>query len=765
MASRELSIVMAVKGAAQAISQIRAVDKATGNLGRTAGRGVRTAAGNLVKGATIIAGGTAALVGASVKAASDFETAFTGVEKTVAASDLELANLKKTILDLSTTIPISATELAALGEAAGALGVDVKNIDEFIRVTALIGETTDVSSEQAATSLGVLQNVLGLTAEEYERFGAALVGLGNDGASTESQILAITERFGAAGKLAGLTTTQILGLSSATASLGIEAEAGGTSLQKLALQGIEIVAQGGKKLELFARTAGMSAKQFERAWKEDAGGALTDFLTGLGKLDQGQQVLTLGKLGLSGERLTRTLLGLANGSEELNRQMGVSEKAWEDNIALQEEASKKFKTLSAQGQLLRNAFTRAGIAVGTGLLEPLSRVAGILTESLTDTKTIQKLERLGESLGASLESLVTKIGPNIPAIVERLADAFSEVAEFIADIDFDKLGKSIPWDAIGRSMELAGRGAKIVYELFTSLPSWVQTAVLTGWGLNKLTGGALGSILGQVVAKGVGAMMVKAGIVNVNGPVAGGGGKGGGLPVPTLSVAAGAAAGGGFLAAGPLAAAVAVAVPLVMLLAIPLLTKGKPGQGGPSPGGANARWDGEAFNQQFMKSLSPALAAAAYGPEARQSDNLTRARIDAVSDKVNEQTGFVTGELHATTAAINAQTGFVTGSLTQMDAAIVQSAASAERGRNAVKDATDRVRTGIDGVKLAYQTKTGEVVAATREAARVFQNKKLTANTTVRVNVTTKVTTRDIVQSAYAARQYGFTTPSGFGAV
>jgi hypothetical protein len=54
-------------------------------------------------------------------------------------------------------------------------------------------------------------------------------------------------------------------------------------------------------------------------------------------------------------------------------------------------------------------------------------------------------------------------------------------------------------------------------QAFTSLPPWVQTAVITGWGLNKLTGGALGSIVGEL-GKGLikGVLGMNAGVVNIN---------------------------------------------------------------------------------------------------------------------------------------------------------------------------------------------------------------------------------------------------------
>jgi hypothetical protein len=89
-------------------------------------------------------------------------------------------------------------------------------------------------------------------------------------------------------------------------------------------------------------------------------------------------------------------------------------------------------------------------------------------------------------------------------------------------------------------MSMAGKGAKAAFDLFTGLPPWVQTAVITGWGLNKLTGGALGSIIGQLgsgLIKGV--LGMNAGVVNINAAVVNGGGGlpgGGRVPTPVAAV-------------------------------------------------------------------------------------------------------------------------------------------------------------------------------------------------------------------------------------
>ncbi len=64
------------------------------------------------------------------------------------------ADLEKDIRQLARTIPISATELARLGETAGALGVHVEDIDEFVEVTAKLGITTNLTADQAADAFG-----------------------------------------------------------------------------------------------------------------------------------------------------------------------------------------------------------------------------------------------------------------------------------------------------------------------------------------------------------------------------------------------------------------------------------------------------------------------------------------------------------------------------------------------------------------------------------------------------------------------------------
>ncbi|MDL5363963.1 phage tail tape measure protein, partial [Halalkalicoccus sp. NIPERK01] len=65
------------------------------------------------------------------------------------------------------------------------------------------------------------------------RFGNVLVALGNNFATTESEITEFTLRMAASGRQAGLTTADVAAYGAALSSVGVEAEAGGTAMSKV----------------------------------------------------------------------------------------------------------------------------------------------------------------------------------------------------------------------------------------------------------------------------------------------------------------------------------------------------------------------------------------------------------------------------------------------------------------------------------------------------------------------------------------------------
>jgi TP901 family phage tail tape measure protein len=301
-----------------------------------------------------------------VQASMDFESAITGVAKTTDLTDEELADMSDAIKAMSTEIPASTTEIAAVAEAAGQLGIQKDALLDFTRVMTMLGTATNMTAEDAATALARFANITGMSADNYDRLGAVIVDLGNNFATTESEITQMGTRLASGGKLAGLTEPQIMALAAAMSSVGIEAEAGGTAMTQT-LNAIEkAVATGEDSLQSFADVAGMSADSFAEMWNTDALGALTAFIRGLGSLDeQGESaVLVLEDLGLTGIRQSNMLKSLALAADQMDSAVQTANTAWDENIALTNEANKRYATTQSKLDMMQNAYNNLKVAVG-----------------------------------------------------------------------------------------------------------------------------------------------------------------------------------------------------------------------------------------------------------------------------------------------------------------------------------------------------------------------------------------------------------------
>ena len=319
-----------------------------------------------------------------VQASMDFESAITGVAKTTDLTDGELADMSDAIKAMSTEIPASTTEIAAVAEAAGQLGIQKDALLDFTRVMTMLGTATNMTAEDAATALARFANITGMSADNYDRLGAVIVDLGNNFATTESEITQMGTRLASGGKLAGLTEPQIMALAAAMSSVGIEAEAGGTAMTQT-LNAIEkAVATGEDSLQSFADVAGMSADEFAQTWSTDALDALTAFIRGLGTLDERGEsaVLVLEDLGLKGIRQGNMLKSLALAADQMDSAVQTANTAWDENIALTNEANKRYATTQSKLDMMQNAYNNLKVAVGDAFAPALRDVYDAGTDVL-----------------------------------------------------------------------------------------------------------------------------------------------------------------------------------------------------------------------------------------------------------------------------------------------------------------------------------------------------------------------------------------------
>lgn len=325
---------------------------------------------------SVLSAGIATIAGAFLKASISFESAWTGVTKTVDGTEEQLNNLRQGMLDLSKQIPSSAEEIASVGEAAGQLGIQTDNVLKFTKTMIDMGNATNLSADDAATTLARFANVTKMSQSDFDRLGSVIVSLGNNFATTESEIANMGMNLGSAGKQVGMSQSQIMALATALSSVGLEAQAGGTAFSKVMINMQLAVEKGGKNLKDFASVAGMTTNEFKKAFEEDATTAIMKFVEGLSKSgERGKSAIKiLDDMGITETRLRDALLRSANASDIMSKAIDLGNKAWKENNALTLEADKRYDTTESQLKILKNEIRANAIELGDDLKPSLTDI-------------------------------------------------------------------------------------------------------------------------------------------------------------------------------------------------------------------------------------------------------------------------------------------------------------------------------------------------------------------------------------------------------
>lgn len=390
-------------------------------------------------GTAMTVGITAPLLAGSAavtKAAISWESDFAGVKKTndeVKDSNGNVTysykDLESGLRDLAKQLPSSHSEIAKVAEAAGQLGIKTQNVKSFTKTMIDLGESTNMSAESAATSLARFANITQMSQKDFDKLGSAIVDLGNNYATTESEITEMALRIAGAGKQVGMSQGDILGFATALSSVGVEAEAGGSAISKVMVQmqlavekgtgafgeleerannaGFSIgevsqaVVNGGKplksmaealgmnssslkkmykeadksktSLENFASVAGISNEQFSKLFKNDPSKAIMKFIQGLSNAEkQGTSAIKmLDDMDIKEVRLRDSLLRAANASGVFDNAIKTGNKAWRENSALTEEANKRYETTESKLKMLKNEAVDAAIDLGGPFVDAL----------------------------------------------------------------------------------------------------------------------------------------------------------------------------------------------------------------------------------------------------------------------------------------------------------------------------------------------------------------------------------------------------------
>jgi TP901 family phage tail tape measure protein len=376
---------------------------------------------------------------AGTKAAIEFEDAFAMVKKTMADVDdpKVFEKISKDLQTLATQIPVRATELAALGSVAGQLGVGADDVSKFVEVTGKLGVATNMTGEQAATSLARFLNVTNQSTDAVGKYAAILVQLGNNVAAQESEIILLAQNFGAVATVVGLSATETLAFSAAMRETGQQASAGATALGKLFMTLSEANQGDANALFKFAEVAGVSVHEMAEIIETDIGRAATMFISGLNDMNaEGQSTIAvLQALGLNQARTSRAILSLANNEQGLAEALRLANAEAISQNALNEEAATRFETVSQKTAQFKSTMNVAAMQFGELFMPIISRVMDVL---VTMAKGLVGLIRGFKETSKAIKTLMggAFLGM-VVKLVKNLGQAFGKVFSL-----FSKAGPS-----------------------------------------------------------------------------------------------------------------------------------------------------------------------------------------------------------------------------------------------------------------------------------------------------------------------------------
>lgn len=453
-----------------------------------AGEGLKKAGQTVEKLGGALAPVSAAAAGAVtgiVKAAVDYETAFTGVKKTneeLVDSNgnviISYDDLSDAIKDIAAKTGHSKDSIAAVMEAAGQLGVGTEYLAKFTETMVMLGDTTNLSAEEAAESIAKFANITGMSLDDADRLASVLVDLGNNFATDEASIMNMAMRIASAGTQMGLTSDEILAFAATLSSVGLEAEMGGSAFSTamikmhvaaetglgpvreltektgLSLRDLQLMAANNNKdfkaladslnmtstemlktvnagvsLEQFAEVANMSIEEFVTLLEEDAPAAMTAFMMGLSDTERlGESTIQmLEDMGFSGIRIRDTMERMANGVELMVDALDRANTGWFDNVALSEEAQKKYETVAAKAGQLKETVSNLAIELGDRLLPEVDRLIDFFKKL---TEDIKNMDDDTKNLIITVLEIVAVLGPAL-TIGGKVLEFFGGMLEVV----------------------------------------------------------------------------------------------------------------------------------------------------------------------------------------------------------------------------------------------------------------------------------------------------------------------------------------------
>jgi len=338
---------------------------------------------------------------AVTKAGVEWDKNFANVVRTSQTTGTAVTWLKDQFLELQTVVPVTSANLAEIATLGSQMGVSANAISNFTKITAEFSATSGLNVDESATALSRLNQLLPDVDGNYERLASTILRTGVNAVATEAQITRGTSQIASMGQIAGLTTPEVVALSSAMSSLGFSPELQRSVITSSFSKILTATSDVSDKTEKFGAVLKMTGKEFQAAWRADAIGTFRNLLTTIAS--RGDAVTVLQDLGLASQRLTPNLLKLGQNSEVLNAALSDTRDEWGKNTEQARQYGIISDTVAARLQILGQSWEALLVTLDDSdtvikpLIEGLTSVVKWL-RTVADTPGISAFATLGTAI-------------------------------------------------------------------------------------------------------------------------------------------------------------------------------------------------------------------------------------------------------------------------------------------------------------------------------------------------------------------------------
>ena len=290
----------------------------------------------------------------------------TNVRKYTGQAAEEVERMNEDFKKMDTRTP--RQKLNQLAEDAGRLGItSTAAVEEFVdgadKINVALG---DDLGDKAVSQIGKLAQMFGEDKTKGLRgamlaTGSAVNELAQNSSASAGYLVDFTARVAGVGKQAGFTQAQIMGLASVLDQNMQQDETAATAVQNLLAKMFQDSAK-------FAQIAGLNVKEFAKTLKEDANGALLQFLAAMrAKGGFADLAPMFEEMKMDGSRATGVLTVLADKLDDIKTAQNLANEAYSEGKSVLNEFETQNESVQAQLDKASKKFLDLSIELGQKL--------------------------------------------------------------------------------------------------------------------------------------------------------------------------------------------------------------------------------------------------------------------------------------------------------------------------------------------------------------------------------------------------------------